>query len=78
MSYREIIRAWQDEEHRTERALLPENPIGLIELADEDLDTAVGGIDWVYYDPFRMYCAQSGGRWLPGTTGGKICLKYPP
>ncbi len=48
MSYRDIIRAWKDEEYRlnlsdAERALLPENPVGLIELADEDLDIALGG-----------------------------------
>ncbi len=43
----DIIRAWKDEEYRmslseAERALLPENPIGMIELSDADLDAAVG------------------------------------
>jgi mersacidin/lichenicidin family type 2 lantibiotic len=48
MELQNIIRAWKDEEYRlslsdAERALLPENPVGLIELAHEDLDIAVGG-----------------------------------
>jgi mersacidin/lichenicidin family type 2 lantibiotic len=44
----DIIRAWKDEEYRNslsaaERAMLPENPAGMIELTDEDLDGAAGG-----------------------------------
>jgi mersacidin/lichenicidin family type 2 lantibiotic len=43
-----IIRAWKDEDFRNslsakERALLPENPAGLVELEDTEL-RAVGGM----------------------------------
>jgi mersacidin/lichenicidin family type 2 lantibiotic len=49
MSPLNIIRAWKDEEYRlslsdAERAQLPENPAGLIELADAELDPVAGGI----------------------------------
>ena len=56
MSIEKIIKAWKDEEYRNnltaaERAQLPENPAGLIELTDADLDQAAGG---------------TGGWWRPG------------
>jgi mersacidin/lichenicidin family type 2 lantibiotic len=43
-----LVRAWKDEEFRlslseAERALLPENPAGSLELSDADLDAVVGG-----------------------------------
>lgn len=45
MSHADIIRAWKDEEYRLglsgpERAALPENPAGLLDLTDADLDVA--------------------------------------
>jgi mersacidin/lichenicidin family type 2 lantibiotic len=48
MSKRNIIRAWKDVEYRNslsaeERANLPENPAGLVELGDGALWNAVGG-----------------------------------
>jgi len=48
MSTLNIIRAWKDEEYRSslseaERALLPENPVGLVELTDGELDQIGGG-----------------------------------
>jgi len=48
MSHQNVIRAWKDEEYRlslsdAERALIPENPAGIVELADSDLDAASGG-----------------------------------
>ncbi len=48
MSIAEIIRAWRDEEYRyslsdVQRALLPESPVGIVELSDEDLDIVAGG-----------------------------------
>lgn len=44
----DIVRAWTDEEYRLglseeQRALLPENPAGLMELSDDDLQNIVGG-----------------------------------
>ncbi|MCP3166920.1 MULTISPECIES: mersacidin/lichenicidin family type 2 lantibiotic [Myxococcus] len=52
----EIIRAWKDEEFRnnlseSERDLIPANPAGILELTDEVLGVASGGLaaascDW--------------------------------
>ena len=47
MTNEEIIRAWKDEDYRNsltdeQRALLPPNPIGAIELTDDDLDAVAG------------------------------------
>ena len=44
----DIVRAWKDEEYRlslseAELASLPENPAGIMELADSELDAAAGG-----------------------------------
>jgi mersacidin/lichenicidin family type 2 lantibiotic len=48
MSKQNIIRAWKDEAYRrslseAERALLPANPAGLIELTDAELGSIDGG-----------------------------------
>ena len=48
MSPLEIIRAWKDPEYRlslseAERALVPNHPAGMIELADPDLEGIGGG-----------------------------------
>ena len=48
MSNIDIIRAWKDEDYRDslsdeEKAQLPENPAGLIELTDEDMSSVSGG-----------------------------------
>ncbi|HEX7331903.1 MAG TPA: mersacidin/lichenicidin family type 2 lantibiotic [Pyrinomonadaceae bacterium] len=55
MSKIDIIRAWKDEEYRStlseaQRAELPNNPAGLIELSESDLREAAGGttiIIWI-------------------------------
>jgi mersacidin/lichenicidin family type 2 lantibiotic len=44
----DIIRAWKDEEYRMslteeQRALLPDNPAGLLELSEADLESVEGG-----------------------------------
>ena len=49
MSNQDIIRAWKDEDYRlslseAERALLPEHPAGLIELAGAEMDRVEGGV----------------------------------
>ncbi|HKS26457.1 MAG TPA: mersacidin/lichenicidin family type 2 lantibiotic [Pyrinomonadaceae bacterium] len=51
MSNVNIVRAWKDEEYRrslseAERAMLPQNPAGMIELNDKDLETVAGGDTW--------------------------------
>jgi mersacidin/lichenicidin family type 2 lantibiotic len=48
MSHEDIIRAWKDEEYRNslsqeQRAKLPENPAGIVELPDEAMQTVAGG-----------------------------------
>ncbi len=48
MSHLDIIRAWKDEGYRlslsdAERAQLPDNPAGLIELTDAQLGAVAGG-----------------------------------
>jgi mersacidin/lichenicidin family type 2 lantibiotic len=54
MSNIDIIRAWKDEEYRNslseeERAQLPENPAGMIELSDDAAQAvAGGGLDFGY------------------------------
>jgi mersacidin/lichenicidin family type 2 lantibiotic len=50
VSEEDIIRAWNDEEYRStlsdeEKAKLPPNPAGEIELTDEDLAQIQGGLD---------------------------------
>jgi mersacidin/lichenicidin family type 2 lantibiotic len=49
MSRFNIVRAWKDAEYRrslseAERALLPDNPAGFIDLTDDDLDSIAGGL----------------------------------
>lgn len=49
MSTLDVIRGWKDEEYRLslskdQRAMLPEHPAGVIELADDELDAAGGTV----------------------------------
>ncbi|HEY9674770.1 MAG TPA: mersacidin/lichenicidin family type 2 lantibiotic [Waterburya sp.] len=67
MSHEDIIRAWKDEEYRTnlseeERAQLPKNPAGLIDLTDAEMDAVAGG-------SFTPICAH--------TTTGKRPPQWP-
>jgi mersacidin/lichenicidin family type 2 lantibiotic len=53
MSKRNIIRAWKNAEYRKslsaeERAQLPENPAGLVELDIDEASSASGGTGTVY------------------------------
>jgi mersacidin/lichenicidin family type 2 lantibiotic len=48
MSNEDIIRAWKDEEFRNslseeQRSQFPENPAGIIELSDADMESVAGG-----------------------------------
>ena len=48
MSSFDIIRAWKDEDYRlslsdSQRALLPDSPVGLVELSDLDMSSLAGG-----------------------------------
>ncbi|GAB4239065.1 MAG: hypothetical protein Kow0049_26190 [Stanieria sp.] len=51
MSNIDIIRAWKDDEYRNslseeERSQLPENPAGIIELSDEEMENVAGSTFW--------------------------------
>ncbi len=48
MANNKIVQAWKNEEYRMamtaeERASLPENPAGIVELTDEALDDLIAG-----------------------------------
>jgi mersacidin/lichenicidin family type 2 lantibiotic len=48
MKNTDVIRAWKDREYRlglskADQALLPEHPVGLVELTDAELGGASGG-----------------------------------
>ena len=50
MSKLDVIRAWKDAEYRSsltdsQRAKLPDNPAGALDLSDLDLDSVAGGTD---------------------------------
>ena len=50
MRNKDIIRAWKDEEYRrslsdADRARLPINPAGIVELSDAELQAVAGGTD---------------------------------
>ncbi|MBI4511131.1 MAG: mersacidin/lichenicidin family type 2 lantibiotic [Deltaproteobacteria bacterium] len=53
----DIVRAWKDPEYLAslsdeDRAGLPANPAGAIELSDEDLGRAQGGVRETYVGPY--------------------------
>ena len=61
MSNQDIIRAWKDEDYRlslseAERALLPEHPAGLIELAGAEMDGVEGGYRTIASTVFPQEC----------------------
>ena len=50
MSNSDIIRAWKDEDYSSslseeQRSQLPENPAGIVELSDEDMEVVAGGVN---------------------------------
>jgi mersacidin/lichenicidin family type 2 lantibiotic len=70
MSHLNIIRAWKDEAYRqslseAERARLPENPAGLIDLASADLERVTGG------QVCSASCKQAT-HCYPGACGGTV------
>jgi mersacidin/lichenicidin family type 2 lantibiotic len=62
-----VIRAWKDEEYRNslsaaERAALPDNPAGLLETTEAELDQAVGGFRLLHtliLCQSLLYCVQT-------------------
>lgn len=77
----DVIRAWKDEEYRdslseAERAQLPEDPAGAIELQDFDLSRAAGGTATA----LTCYFYRRGTLCRPTrssqTVGGRRCGTY--
>ena len=64
MSKIDVIRAWKDEDYRSslsdaQRAALPANPAGLIELSETELRDAAGGtIIPLTFPSFCLYCGS--------------------
>ena len=75
MSNINIVRAWKDSAYRNslseaERAALPANPAGSVELSDADLGHVAGGIVTIYACPKPTYrlscdCSTAWPRGLP-------------
>lgn len=82
MSKQDIIRAWKDEEYRNrlgtaELRALPENPAGMVELTDIEMEAAAGaGISWLLWKAAQAsiaYCnlAWRGVRWFNNNVAEK-------
>jgi mersacidin/lichenicidin family type 2 lantibiotic len=65
----DVVRAWKDEEYfnslsEEQKAQLPENPAGMIELTDEALNGIVGG-------QIGRFPTITADCWCPGTITGR-------
>lgn len=74
MSHEDIIRAWKDEEYRNslseeQRAHLPENPAGMVELPDTDMERIAGGANQTE----SLFCVRT----VTNTCGG-LCQNEDP
>lgn len=89
MTQDQIIRAWKDPEYRrslsdAERAALPENPAGLMELSDEQLDGAAGacllyflsGLLGRLYLPPTAFCGLFDGSPICTVFGSAMCTIF--
>jgi mersacidin/lichenicidin family type 2 lantibiotic len=64
MNIFDVVRAWKDPIYRAslsaeQRAQLPDHPAGLIELHDDDLKAAIGGLIVTTYRTCTMQTASS-------------------
>lgn len=90
MSHEDIIRAWKDEDYRNslseeQRSQLPENPAGMVELSDADMESVAGGFLSIFAcgkkntdNPVFGLCVPTLGKGDPCTNvtvqiGIKIC-----
>jgi len=74
----DVIRAWKDEKYyrsltAEQRQSLPENPAGLIELADSDIRQVFGGSGSTNTDCSKPRIACGGGEPSASTT---LCTTY--
>ncbi len=70
MSSKNIVRAWKDPGYRdsltaAERAALPANPAGAIELSDADLGKVAGGYLPYFCSRFSCDCSTNWPHGLP-------------
>ena len=80
MSNRDVIRAWKDEEFRAglseaDRARLPENPAGAVELPDDELGEVAGGA-WTVTIPIAggaSYAVSCAPAWCRRTVHNGTC-----
>ena len=79
MSEYDIIRAWKDEDYleslsEEQRSQLPENPAGIVEMSDEEMEVVAGG-DVIIVSANTFDCVDSG--FLPincvSNVGGNSC-----
>jgi mersacidin/lichenicidin family type 2 lantibiotic len=72
MSNIDIIRAWKDEDYRNslseeQRSHLPENPAGMVELSDAEMEAITGGMNKAIVAGKLQLQHQT------CTVGGEIC-----
>ena len=58
----DVIRAWKDERYRAsltqeQRASLPANPVGMIDVSDAELETVVGGLKQISSGEVTACCS---------------------
>lgn len=77
----DIARAWKDRGYREslsadEQALLPENPVGQIELTDDELKEVSGGQAQTGgggFNSFGLGCSAQSQRGVCQSTTGSVC-----
>jgi len=88
MSKLDVIRAWKDAEYRSsltdhQRALMPENPAGALDLSELDLNSVAGGTEatppiWgtqVFFGcPTGDFIPCQSDFYCPQTWAAAICL----
>jgi mersacidin/lichenicidin family type 2 lantibiotic len=76
----DVVRAWKDEEYRSslteaQRAQLPENPAGLIDIMDEETNEVIGGFPGItkFFHCGRVLSLTAECNCVRTLTGGCRC-----
>jgi len=77
----DVVRAWKDAEYRQslsagQRAALPAHPAGLIELSDDKLASAAGGLPWTNGVRCRLTQAGAGCYTAANCTTQSLCTTW--
>ena len=80
MSVQDIIRAWKDERYRVALGAaalgaLPENPAGLLDLTDAELDAVLGAQGYVQGPGGQQFVQFQGGQLVQGVAAG-TCMTH--